>query len=577
MTNNLPLPNYLETFDLLQQHIRSQFEGLNTTEKGKRFARFVQRLVPQAEAGAGFDVPDLNSKLSNDGGVDLIGQDKDKKTGRTLYIQSKLYVDRADSIDSVISKFQAFTSSEKSQMSLFGNDETSNHFLLITLSPLSGILDKYKKQQYASKSFYERCVRENRIYFIDGYEILNLLKNAHAKLSQIPTDITINFESDYIHKDNVFVGIISDFELKELHQKFGDALFFENVRDFLGASGTEKMGRTTPNLEIIKTIKNEPQKMLARNNGLVLGAEKVELGLENNQLILKNGSVVNGCQTTMCLVEYSDRSSFVLVKIVQTSDAWDIAKSANYQTAVPDIDLELARYLRPQLVKRAAESFGVQIKDVERSAFQLIDEIYDRKVAYSETRLLYIGLLSRTPNNVFGSNYTELLQELIVGLYKDGVQEEEIFELLFLLQGISQESLNESKEIFSNPMYSNLFERLYKEDSLSYRSFLSILALCGTVNINIVERETDITKEISRVKGFIRHAATTLNNEKDRFKQFHKLSVKLWMQDLLDDEDEAKVRRDMHLSSKKMNFNNIFRKLCIEADLGQSFQKIIEQ
>nr|WP_290224574.1 AIPR family protein [Trichocoleus desertorum] len=571
MANKLPLPSYLETFDLLQQHIRGQLEGLSTTEKGKRFARFVQRLIPQADAGAGFEMPELNSKLSNDGGVDLIG--KDRKTDRTLYIQSKLYVDRADSIDSVISKFQAFKASDKSQLSLFDTDDTSTHFLLATLSPLTGILDKYKKQQYASKNFYERCVNENRIHFIDGYEILNLLKNAHGKLSQVPTNLTINFETPYIHKDDVYIGVISSFELKELHRKFGDALFFENVRDFLGVqTGVEKMGRTTPNLEIIKTIKNEPEKMLSRNNGLVLGAEKVEQGLEENQLILKNGSVVNGCQTTMCLVEYSEKSSFVLVKIVQTPDAWDITKSANYQTAVPDIDLELARYLRPQLVKRAAENFGVQLKDIERSAFQLIDEIYDRKVAYSETRLLYIGLLSRTPNNVFASNYTELFQDLIIGLYKNGVQEEEIFELLFLLQGISQESLNESKAIFSNPSYSNFFERLYKEDSLSYRSFLSILALCGTTNTNIVERETDIAKEIARVKGFIERAGTTLKNDKDRFKQFHKLSIKLWMQDLLDDEDEAKVRRDMYLSSKKMNFNNMFRKLCIEADLGQSLQ-----
>ncbi|MEH1906633.1 MAG: hypothetical protein V7L05_23025 [Nostoc sp.] len=113
MTNKSPTPNYLETFELLQQHIRGQLEGLTTTEKGKRFARFVQRLVPQADAGAGFEMPELNNKLSNDGGVDLIGQDK--KNDRTLYIQSKLYVDRADSIDSVLSKFQAFKARDKTK------------------------------------------------------------------------------------------------------------------------------------------------------------------------------------------------------------------------------------------------------------------------------------------------------------------------------------------------------------------------------------------------------------------------------------------------------------------------------
>jgi hypothetical protein len=335
-------------------------------------------------------------------------------------------------------------------------------------------------------------------------------------------------------------------------------------------SGVEKMGRTTPNLEIIKTIKNEPDQMLSRNNGLVLGAEKVQSGFSDHQLILKNGSVVNGCQTTMCLVEYSEKPSFVLVKIVETPDAWDITKSANYQTAVPDIDLELARYLRPQLVKRAAENFGVQLKDMERSAFQLIDDIYERKVAYSETRLLYIGLFSRTPNNVFASNYTELFQELIVALYKDQVEEEEIFELLFLLQSVSQESLLESQAIFSNPSYSSFFERLYKEDSLSYRSFLSILALCGSINTSITDREGNISNEVKRVKRFIDNSSTVLKNDQERFKKFHKLAVKLWMQELLGDDDETKVRRDMYVSSKRMNFSNMFRKICIEADLDRS-------
>jgi hypothetical protein len=571
MPTPLPQPSYLENFDLLQQHIRGQLEGLSTTEKGKRFARFVQRLVPQSDAGTGFDMPELNTKISNDGGIDLTGYDK--RTHRTLCIQSKLYIDRADSIDSILSKFHAFkdNSQRDSQLTLFSDHDTTTHFLIVTLSPLQGILERYQKQKYSSRLFYNECIHEKRIHFIDGHEILNLLRNSYSKLSQIPTNLTINFDTQYIQKGSVYIGVISSDEIKELHKSFGDALFFENVRDFLGVqSGVEKMGRTTPNLEIIKTIKNEPDQMLSRNNGLVLGAEKVQPGFSDHQLILKNGSVVNGCQTTMCLVEYSEKPSFVLVKIVETPDAWDITKSANYQTAVPDIDLELARYLRPQLVKRAAENFGVQLKDMERSAFQLIDDIYERKVAYSETRLLYIGLFSRTPNNVFASNYTELFQELIVALYKDQVEEEEIFELLFLLQSVSQESLLESQAIFSNPSYSSFFERLYKEDSLPYRSFLSILALCGSINTSITDRESDISNEVKRVKRFIDNSSAVLKNDQERFKKFHKLAVKLWMQELLGDDDETKVRRDMYVSSKRMNFSNMFRKICIEADLDRS-------
>jgi hypothetical protein len=120
--NCQPAECRLESFDLLQQHIRGQLEQSNTTEKGKRFARFAQRLIPQTEIGAGFGMPDLNEKLSNDGGIDLTA--KDQKTGRTLYIQSKLYVDRADTIDSILSKFQAFTSNKKREHPTF--DEIVN-------------------------------------------------------------------------------------------------------------------------------------------------------------------------------------------------------------------------------------------------------------------------------------------------------------------------------------------------------------------------------------------------------------------------------------------------------------------
>ncbi|KAB2932821.1 MAG: hypothetical protein F9K25_06310 [Candidatus Contendobacter sp.] len=566
MKIDVKLPSYLSSFDLLEQHIRGQLNDLNSTEKGDRFARFVQRLVPQSEIGSNFELPELRDKKSSDGGVDLIANAK--FSDKVLYIQSKLWVDRADTIDSVISKFQSFTT-KINQDTLFDLDNNTTNFLLVTLSPLSGILERYKNQQFSSKAFYQQCEAENRIHFIDGPQILALLTTAYNKLNQVPTELIVNFETPYIQKDNVYIGVISSDELKALHKLFGDALFFENVRDFLGVQKElEKKGRTTPNLEIIKTIRDFPNKMLARNNGLVFGARYVKAGSNDRQLVLNNGSVVNGCQTTMCLVEYSSTSSFVLAKVVQTPDSWDITKSANYQTSVPDIDLELARYLRPQLVKRAASNLGVQFKDIEKSAFQLIDEIYDSKIAYAETRLLYIGLFSRTPNNVFASNYTELLQDLVVALFSSGIQEEDVFETLFLLQGISQESLAEAQTIFSNPAYSGMFERLYRDDSLTYRCLISILAICGAINLNIAERESNTDNEVDRVKKFLYQSTSLLKNEQDKFKKFHKLSVKLWMQALLDDEDDIKVRRDMYLSSKKANFTSLYRKLCIEADLG---------
>lgn len=561
------LPDYLKSYEVLQQHIRAHLNESSTTEKGERFARFVQRLIPQTELGVLFQFPELNSKKSHDGGIDLFAQSRDGD--RKLFIQSKLWVDRVETIDSVLSKFQAFTVNDtERQPTLFDTHNETQHFLLITLSPLDGLLEKYQSSHFSSVKFYHQCMKENRIHFIGGYQVLTLLRAAYSKIHQIPTNMVINFDTPFIYKDNVYVGILSNKQIKELYTNFGDALFFENVRDFIGVQESlEDRGRTTPNLEIIKTVKHDPVKLLSRNNGIVFGAEKVKVGENDQQLVLHNGSLVNGCQTTMCVVEYADEPCFVLVKIVETHNAWDVTRAANYQTSVPDIDLELARYLRPQLVKRAATNLGIQIDDFDRSAFQIIDEIYDRRIAYSETRLFYIGLFSRTPNNVFAANYTELMKELIAGIYESGMAEEHIFEVLFSLQRVARKSLEEAKQIFAHPSYSNLFERLYRETSLAYRCFLGILAVCGVVDMDISAREADIAKEVERMKSFLGSVHAVLIDDPIRFEKFHKLTIKIWMQDLLTDDNDTKILRDMNKSSKRMSFTNMFRKLRMEADL----------
>lgn len=571
MSQKLNSPDYFGSYESLQQHFRAQLEGLSSVEKGDKFSHFVQRLLPQTSIGTDYQPAVLSEKKSGDEGVDLIAHSKNENA--ILYIQSKLWVDRAEAIDSIISKFQAYTTKSEGQsiMELMELEKPKAHFLLVTLSPLAGILERYEKTRLASQEFYRRCKSESRINFIDGYDILQTLKTAYAKINRLPSNLELNFHSLCEPVGNVYIGVMSSSEIKSLYKLFGDALFFENVRDFLGyPKPVGRIGRTSPNNEIAKTITNEPGKLLSRNNGLVFGADKVEKGEKPKQLILTNGSVVNGCQTTMCIVDAPDNPGYILVKVVETGDGWDITKAANYQNAVPDIDLELARYLRPQLVKRNAANLAVRVDDGQKSAFQIVDEIYNRKVAYNETRLLYIGIFSRSPNNVFASNYTELLDELIAKLYGNPSFEESIFETLFELQDASQKGLQESKRTFSNPTYAQNFERFYKDDSLAYRCYVSILALCGAVNVNIAERDVNLDKELERTESFIEKAKTVLVNEPDKFIKFYKLAVKIWMQDQLGDESDAEVRRDMYIRTKAANFTNMFRKLCMEGDLEAS-------
>jgi hypothetical protein len=205
----------------------------------------------------------------------------------------------------------------------------------------------YEEKNYASKPLYDTLQSQKRITFIDGSRILEFLRTAFSKLALLPSKLTLSLESPPVEKDNVFIGILSSAKLTELYSCFGDSLFFENIRDFLGVSKIqERAGRTSPNQEIIKTLTTSPDKMIARNNGIVFRAETVEIGETPTKLILNKGSIVNGCQTTMCIVQYANTRCCVPVKVVQAEDSWDIAKSANYQNSINEIDLDL--YSGPQ-------------------------------------------------------------------------------------------------------------------------------------------------------------------------------------------------------------------------------------
>jgi hypothetical protein len=161
------LPEQLRSYEALAQDFRAQVENRSTSAAGEKFTQFVQKLVPQIEVGSKFNYPILNSKRSNDEGVDLIANGKDGHS--VLYIQSKLWVDRAEKIDSVISNFEAYLKNHHTQSSLVGPqyrfDLSNNedvYFMLVTLSSLKGIVKKYKERPRSSVAFYEQQIARDR-------------------------------------------------------------------------------------------------------------------------------------------------------------------------------------------------------------------------------------------------------------------------------------------------------------------------------------------------------------------------------------------------------------------------------
>ena len=124
----------------------------------------------------------------------------------------------------------------------------------------------------------------------------------------VPSNITLRLDHGVLHKDNVYIGIISASEIKKCYDEFGEALFLDNIRDFLGiTSGKIKVeNRENVNEAIVETANDHPEKMLARNNGITFRSEKVS-GIDNETLILENASIVNGCCKLQSRIPHDSR------------------------------------------------------------------------------------------------------------------------------------------------------------------------------------------------------------------------------------------------------------------------------
>lgn len=569
-------PEHLRSYDGLVQDVRAQLHGLSNSEKGDRFAQFVQNLVPQSELNVSFNQPTLSEKKSNDEGVDLAAIGKDGIS--TLYVQSKLWIDRADQIDSILTKFQDYLAQRRIgpnglQRTLFDFvDDKPVHFLIVTLSNIDGIRKQYERHQYGNKKFYQELMENKRLHFIDGTEILKILRSTYRKVSDSPVMLELNLETPVISKGHVYIGIISGRELKRLYDEFNESLFFENLRGFQGLQ--TKQGRKTPNIEIVKTITTDPARMLERNNGIVIKAEQVTVDETNTKLKLTKGSVVNGCQTTTCLVSHASDEAYVLVKIVETTDPWDITEAANLQNYVSDIDLTISRTMRSQLAKRAAAQLGVKLDIAQDSAFKLLTTVTQREVVYEETRLIYIGLFSRTPNTIFTNNYTDLRQDIVREFYTEDRYGTIIYEVTFALQQASQESLARMKvKSAIHNTYSQGIERLYGRNP-AYRCFIAILTLSAVLDDDISVRQPEAAVEHKRMQAFFDKALVLLKGDRKLFHRYYRFACKVWMDEVMPpNRSDEEIGQYMATNTKRGNFSGMIRSIHRELDLYEQMRK----
>lgn len=141
--------------------------------------------------------------------------------------------------------------------------------------------------------------------------------------------------------------------LRVLYEKFGARLLEANVRSFLSAKGKGV------NAGIQSTLRNEPSRFMAYNNGIVVVADEVHLGKADDGSIgiswLKGLQIVNGGQTTASIFftkrKYPEvdlarvRVPAKIIVMNQQDPAdeealvSDISRFANSQNAVKQSDL----------------------------------------------------------------------------------------------------------------------------------------------------------------------------------------------------------------------------------------------
>ena len=194
---------------------------------------------------------------------------------------------------------------------------------------------------------------------VDVYDITRLERLLDTKHSR--DNILIDFEDQKllgrpldclemkpaVSEYGTYLAIFTGNLLFNLYEKYGAQLFEFNVRSFLSNRGKVNKG-------IRDTIKKEPQRFMAYNNGLVATADEIEVASLDGQLRIhkmRGFQIVNGAQTTASIhrtakQDKADLSEInVAVKITKVSENLLeeivplISKYANSQNNVQVADL----------------------------------------------------------------------------------------------------------------------------------------------------------------------------------------------------------------------------------------------
>jgi hypothetical protein len=164
--------------------------------------------------------------------------------------------------------------------------------------------------------------------------------------------------------------VINGEALRFIYEKYGPRLLEANVRSFLSSTGKINRG-------IRDTLRGDPEKFMAYNNGIVLVADEIMLGKTSDGgpgiIGLKGMQIVNGGQTTASI--YFSKKKFpeinlanvripakiIILKSTSPEDeeslVADISRYANSQNSVKQSDLAANKPFHVEIEKLASSTY----------------------------------------------------------------------------------------------------------------------------------------------------------------------------------------------------------------------------
>lgn len=142
-----------------------------------------------------------------------------------------------------------------------------------------------------------------------------------------------------------YLSVVPAQVLATIYENYGQKIFEQNVRTFLGARGNTNIG-------LRNTIEFKPEMFFAYNNGITATASDLEFDAKGNIKTIKNFQIVNGGQTTSSI--YAASKKLDISKVAVQMKLSVVKEKEQEHTFVSDV----SRYANTQNKVNASDFFS---------------------------------------------------------------------------------------------------------------------------------------------------------------------------------------------------------------------------